>query len=74
MRKTKLDKKNSEESYLSNNEAIVSSEPVKAKIELTDKEKKIIDWHKRGQSIDWITKAFQVTADKAKQIIDNANV
>ena len=80
MRKTKLDKMNSEESYLSNNEAIVSSEPVKAelevkaKIELTDKEKKIIDWHKRGQSIDWITKAFQVTADKAKQIIDNANV
>ena len=74
MRKTKLDKKNSEESYLNNNEAIESSEPVKAKIELTDKEKKIIDWYKRGQSIDWITKAFQVTADTAKQIIDNANV
>ena len=77
MRKTKLDKKNSEESYLSNNEAtdyVKAKKVVKAKIELSDRDKKIIDWYKRGQSIDWITKAFQVTADKAKQIIDNANV
>ena len=77
MSKTKIEETNNEESYLINNEATDYVKPkkvVKAKIELSDKEKKIIDWYKRGQSIDWITKAFQVTADKAKQIIDNANV
>ena len=77
MSKTRIEETNNIESSLINNEATDYVKPkkvVKAKIELTDKEKKIIDWYKRGQSIDWITKAFQVTADKAKQIIDNANV
>ena len=72
MSKTRITEMNSSGSL--ENEAIVSSKPVKVKIELSDRDKKIIDWHKRGQSIDWITKAFQVTADKAKEIIDNANV
>ena len=72
MSKTRITEMNSSGSL--ENEAIVSSKPVKVKIELSDRDKKIIDWHKRGQSIDWITKAFQVTADKAKEIIANANV
>ena len=77
MSKTKIEETNNEESLLNNSEATDYVKPkkaVKAKIELSDRDKKIIDWYKRGQSIDWITKAFQVTADKAKQIIDNANV
>ena len=77
MSKTKIEETNNIESYSISNEATDYVKPkkvVKAKIELSDRDKKIIDWHKRGQSIDWITKAFQVTADKAKQIIDNANV
>ena len=73
MRKTKLDKMSVEESYLNNNEAIVSSEPVKAKIELTDKEKKVLYWHGKGQSVDWIAKALQLHANRIKEIID-ANV
>lgn len=73
MSKTRRTEKTNNESYLNNNEAIESNEPVKAKIELSDKEKKVLYWNSKGQSVDWIAKALQLHANRIKEIID-ANV
>ena len=76
MSKTRIEETNNIESSLINNEATDYVKPkkvVKAKIELTDKEKKVLYWHSKGQSVDWIAKALQLHANRIKEIID-ANV
>ena len=70
MSKTRTTEKSSTESSLINNEA---TEYVKAKIELSDIEKKVLYWHCKGQSPDWIAKALLLHVNKVKEII-NANV
>ena len=78
MSKTRITEMNSSGSLES--EAIVSSNPVKAKlgvkakIELSDKEKKVLYWHSKGQSVHWITTALQLDQNTVKEIIVNANV
>ena len=79
MSKTRIEEMNSSESLESNNEALELSKPVKAKIkvkaklELSPKEEKVIYWFKKGQSVHWIATAVQLHQNKVKEIID-ANV
>ena len=79
MSKTKIEETNSVESYKNSNEALESSKPVKvklevkSKLELSDKEKKVLHWHAKGQSVHWIATALQLHQNKVKEIID-ANV
>ena len=80
MSKTRIEEMNNEESFLINNEATDYVKPVKAKlkgkakIELSKRDKSIIDWYKRGQSIEWLTTAFMLPANQIKKIVDNADV
>ena len=77
MSKTKIKETNNEENL--QNDLIVSSEPVKAelevkaKLELSDKEQKVLYWYGKGQSVHWIATALQLHQNKVKEIID-ANV
>ena len=76
MSKTRIEETNNIESSLINNEATDYVKPkkvVKAKIELSDKEKKVLHWHGKGQSVHWIATALQLHQNKVKEIID-ANV
>lgn len=78
MKKTRTKEMSSEENLPSDltvsSNTVKSKLEVKAKIELTPLEEKVIYWFNKGQSVDWISKALMLHANKVKEIIDNANV